>query len=65
VIFLEDDDVAAVTKGSLTVHRIKRSLDESSVREVITLKMQLQEIMKGMLAFARRAGTTERVYMCL
>ncbi|XP_060568032.1 glutamine--fructose-6-phosphate aminotransferase [isomerizing] 2-like isoform X1 [Ruditapes philippinarum] len=48
VIFLEDDDVAAVTKGSLTLHRIKRNqLDESSVREVITLKMELQQIMKG------------------
>lgn len=48
VIFLEDDDVAAVTKGSLTLHRIKRNqLNESAVREVITLKMELQEIMKG------------------
>ncbi|XP_045211621.1 glutamine--fructose-6-phosphate aminotransferase [isomerizing] 2-like isoform X1 [Mercenaria mercenaria] len=48
VIFLEDDDVAAVSKGSLTLHRIKRNqLDESNVREVITLKMELQEIMKG------------------
>lgn len=48
VIFLEDDDVAAVTKGSLTLHRIKRNqLDESNVREVITLKMELQQIMKG------------------
>lgn len=50
MIFLEDDDVAAVAKGSLTLHRIKRhQLDESNVREVITLKMELQEIMKGIL----------------
>lgn len=48
VIFLEDDDVAAVTKGCLTLHRIKRNqLDESGVREVITLKLELQQIMKG------------------
>ncbi len=50
VIYLEDDDVAAVTNGSLTIHRIKRNFDdpnESTVREVITLKMEIQEIMKG------------------
>lgn len=47
VIFLEDDDVAAVTNGCLTIHRIKRNLDDNKVREVITLKMEIQEIMKG------------------
>lgn len=47
VIFLEDDDVAAIKNGCLTIHRIKRTLDESTVREVITLKLELQEIMKG------------------
>ena len=51
MIFLEDDDVAAVRKGDLTIHRIKRDYNdpnESTVREVITLKMEIQEIMKGM-----------------
>ena len=47
VIFLEDDDVAAIQKGCLSIHRIKRTMDESTIREVITLKMELQEIMKG------------------
>ena len=50
MIFLEDDDVAAVTDGRLTIHRIKRNFDdpnESSVREVVTLKMEIQQIMKG------------------
>ncbi|KAL4241073.1 Glucosamine--fructose-6-phosphate aminotransferase 1 [Mactra antiquata] len=48
VIYLEDDDVAAVSKGSLTLHRIKRhAVDESSKRELITLQMELQQIMKG------------------
>ncbi|XP_074649465.1 glutamine--fructose-6-phosphate aminotransferase [isomerizing] 1-like isoform X2 [Tubulanus polymorphus] len=49
VIFLEDDDVAAVVDGSLSIHRIKRShnVNESAVREVTTLKTQIQEIMKG------------------
>lgn len=55
VIFLEDDDVAAVSEGRLTIHRMKRSLsdkgsslnNQSLTREIMTLKMQLQEIMKG------------------
>lgn len=47
VIFLEDDDVAAVTDGCLTIHRMKRSIDDSTVREVTTLKMEIQQIMKG------------------
>ncbi|GIY90625.1 glutamine--fructose-6-phosphate aminotransferase 1 [Caerostris extrusa] len=44
---LEDDDVAAVKDGNLTIHRLKRTLDESTAREIITLKMAIQEIMKG------------------
>ena len=48
VIFLEDDDVAAVKEGRLTIHRLKRSQDSTSLtREIMTLKMQIQEIMKG------------------
>ena len=48
VIFLEDDDVAAVNNGVLTIHRIKRDNDDSpSSREVTTLKMEIQQIMKG------------------
>jgi len=47
VIFLEDDDVAAVKEGSLRIHRLRRSLDESHSREIITLKMEIQQIMKG------------------
>ncbi len=49
VLFLEDDDVAAVSNGVLTIHRIRRSGDDNSPlsREVTTLKMEIQEIMKG------------------
>ena len=50
MIYLEDNDVAAVAQGKLTIHRICASYDnpnETSVREVITLKMQIQQIMKG------------------
>ena len=46
---LPDDDVAAVSDGNLTIHRIHRSLDLTSpqTREITTLKMAIQEIMKG------------------
>lgn len=47
VLYLEDDDVAAVTDGHLTIHRVKRSLDDNVNREIITLKMEIQQIMKG------------------
>ncbi|XP_046391780.1 glutamine--fructose-6-phosphate aminotransferase [isomerizing] 2 isoform X3 [Ischnura elegans] len=47
VIFLEDDDVAAVKEGTLSIHRLKRSLDDPHLREITTLKMEIQQIMKG------------------
>ncbi|KAH9421851.1 Glucosamine--fructose-6-phosphate aminotransferase 1, partial [Dermatophagoides pteronyssinus] len=49
VIFLEDDDVASIEDGRLTIHRIKRNLDggDSLTREIMTLKMEIQQIMKG------------------
>ena len=45
VIFLEDEDVAAVKNGSLTIHRV--NADGASGREITTLKMEIQQIMKG------------------
>ena len=50
---MEDDDVAAVSNGCLTIHRIRRNMDdpnESTSREVHTLKMEIQQIMKGIHA---------------
>ncbi|CAD5218328.1 unnamed protein product [Bursaphelenchus okinawaensis] len=49
VIFLEDDDVAFVENGSLTIHRIKRdnSNPSAQTREVQQLNMELNEIMRG------------------
>jgi len=41
--------VAAVKEGSLSIHRLRRSLDESHSREIITLKMEIQQIMKGIV----------------
>lgn len=47
--------MAAVNRyGQLTIHRIRHSYDDpraSSVREVITLRMEIQQIMKGLLFF--------------
>ncbi|KAF4530961.1 hypothetical protein B566_EDAN011342 [Ephemera danica] len=47
VIFLEDDDVAAVKDGTLSIHRMRRSLDDPHAREITTIKMEIQQIMKG------------------
>ncbi|TMW42261.1 hypothetical protein DOY81_012659 [Sarcophaga bullata] len=47
VIYLEDDDVAAVKDGALSIHRLKRSLDDPHAREITTLKTEIQQIMKG------------------
>ncbi|CAB3405317.1 unnamed protein product [Caenorhabditis bovis] len=48
VLFLEDDDVALVEDGALTIHRISRHADNGEQkREVQLLEMELQEIMKG------------------
>nr|XP_033783004.1 glutamine--fructose-6-phosphate aminotransferase [isomerizing] 2 isoform X1 [Geotrypetes seraphini] len=47
VIFLEDDDIAAVADGKLSIHQIKRSVGDNSSRVIQTLQMELQQIMKG------------------
>uniref|UniRef100_A0A672H5D5 glutamine--fructose-6-phosphate transaminase (isomerizing) n=1 Tax=Salarias fasciatus TaxID=181472 RepID=A0A672H5D5_SALFA len=47
VIFLEDDDVAAVSDGCLSIHRIKRRVGDYPARAIQTLQMELQQIMKG------------------
>ena len=69
VIFLEDDDVAAITADgcksdcfsmlriisllvsilALSIHHVRQSRAVAAEREVHTLKLQLQEIMKGSL----------------
>lgn len=47
VIFLEDDDIAAVTDGKLSIHRLERSASDDPSRVIQTLQMELQQIMKG------------------
>uniref|UniRef100_A0A0N4Z2R8 glutamine--fructose-6-phosphate transaminase (isomerizing) n=1 Tax=Parastrongyloides trichosuri TaxID=131310 RepID=A0A0N4Z2R8_PARTI len=50
VIYLEDDDVAMINDGSLSIHRLKRSNVEDmtpETRAVHSLTMELQQIMMG------------------
>lgn len=50
VIFLEDDDVAWIYNGRLTIHRINRKRESNNfslTREITTLKLEIQQIMKG------------------
>lgn len=51
VIFLEDDDVAVVVDGRLSIHRIKRTAGDYPARAIQTLQMELQQIMKGKCGF--------------
>ncbi|XP_055874992.1 glutamine--fructose-6-phosphate aminotransferase [isomerizing] 2-like isoform X2 [Biomphalaria glabrata] len=47
VIFLEENDVAEVHEGTLNIHQATRSLDEKTFREITTLKIAIEQIMKG------------------
>ncbi|KAJ8254637.1 hypothetical protein GJAV_G00195310 [Gymnothorax javanicus] len=47
VIYLEDDDIADVSEGKLSLHRASRVAGEEPVRAIQTLQMELQQIMKG------------------
>uniref|UniRef100_A0A4W6CD88 glutamine--fructose-6-phosphate transaminase (isomerizing) n=1 Tax=Lates calcarifer TaxID=8187 RepID=A0A4W6CD88_LATCA len=47
VLYLEDDDIAVVTGGKLSIHRINRQAGEDPVRAIQTLQMKMQQIMKG------------------
>ncbi|XP_010793000.1 glutamine--fructose-6-phosphate aminotransferase [isomerizing] 2 [Notothenia coriiceps] len=47
VLYLEDDDMAVVSEGKLSIHRLRRKVNENPVRAIQTLQMELQQIMKG------------------
>lgn len=63
VIFLEDDDVASVYNGTLNIHRVSRGIDEATTREVITLKTEIQQIMKGKISY--KPYIIVMTYVCL
>lgn len=46
---MEDDDIAVVTGGKLSIHRMNRQAGEDPVRAIQTLQMELQQIMKGQI----------------
>ncbi|ODV78475.1 isomerising glucosamine-fructose-6-phosphate aminotransferase [Suhomyces tanzawaensis NRRL Y-17324] len=47
VLFLEDNDFAHIYDGELHIHRSKRSEGDTTTRQIQTLEMELNEIMKG------------------
>ncbi|XP_048472256.1 glutamine--fructose-6-phosphate aminotransferase [isomerizing] 1-like, partial [Rhincodon typus] len=47
VIFLEDDDVAAVVAGCLSIHRVERTPSDCPARGIQTLQVEMQQMMKG------------------
>jgi len=49
VIFMEDDDLAVVRNGALTIHRVQHgdAAGQPTIREIHELKIELQQIMKG------------------
>lgn len=47
VLFLEDDDIAHIYDGELHIHRAKKHEGESTTRQIQTLEMELNEIIKG------------------
>ena len=46
---MEDDDLAVVNNGALTIHRTQHGevSGQSAIREIHELKIELQQIMKG------------------
>uniref|UniRef100_A0A672INA8 Glutamine--fructose-6-phosphate aminotransferase [isomerizing] 1 n=1 Tax=Salarias fasciatus TaxID=181472 RepID=A0A672INA8_SALFA len=47
VLYLEDDDIAVVKEGKLSILRMKRKAGDDPVRAIQTLQMEMQQIMKG------------------
>lgn len=47
VLFLEDDDIAHICDGELHIHRAHKRAGELTIRQIQTLEMELNEIMKG------------------
>ncbi|XP_029020439.1 glutamine--fructose-6-phosphate aminotransferase [isomerizing] 2 isoform X1 [Betta splendens] len=47
VLYMEDDDIAVVTEGKLSILRMSRQVGDDPVRAIQTLQMEMQQIMKG------------------
>ena len=50
---MEDDDLAVVSNGALTIHRTQHGevLGQPAIRAIHELKIELQQIMKGIQFF--------------
>ena len=47
VLYLEDNDIAHICEGELHIHRLRREDGVSNIRSILTLEMEIAEIMKG------------------
>jgi glucosamine--fructose-6-phosphate aminotransferase (isomerizing) len=47
VLYLEDNDIAHIDEGELHIHRLRREDGVSAIRSILTLEMEMAEIMKG------------------
>lgn len=64
VIYLRDDDIAAVAQGKLSLHRMSRCAGEDPNRAIQTLQMELQQIMKGEGKVEPRGTALSWVTLC-
>ncbi len=46
VLYLEDNDIAHIDEGELHIHRLRREDGVSAIRSIMTLEMEMAEIMK-------------------
>ncbi|NXT90270.1 GFPT2 aminotransferase, partial [Anhinga rufa] len=51
VIFLEDDDIAAVTDGKLSIHRLKRNFSAFMQKEIFEQPESVVNTMRGRVNF--------------
>ncbi|KAJ3372299.1 glutamine--fructose-6-phosphate transaminase (isomerizing) [Allomyces arbusculus] len=47
VLYLEDDDIVHIANGELAIHRLRRDDGVSAQRSIMTLEMELAQVMKG------------------
>lgn len=65
VLYMEDDDIAVVTKGQLSIHRMNRQAGEDPVRAIQTLQMELQQIMKGEFKYINSVSKNSYIWKSL
>ncbi|XP_065561141.1 uncharacterized protein LOC136027642 [Artemia franciscana] len=61
---LKDDDVAVVHNGALSIHKLKGGLEDTPAREITTLKIEIQKIMKGLKQKKKPAAHSSQGCFC-